>query len=302
MPLLPISRSAAAGLCAIAWMTTLGFGAIAAPRQDSAQLLRLKYHEGKITKYQMNMTVKIDMEGMPAGVTAGAGFSKPIEMQSRVKQVVLHVFPDGSAKIKSVVTPVKKPAAGAGGGMININASGGANKPIIAVIDPRGAVKEVEGLPKDNKFSSAFTRMFGGATPFVFLPENPVSPGDTWQSPIDIKGLSTGGTVDSTLVRFDNVGGHQIAVITYVINMPLQMDPSMLGAGGAGAQGLSASGTLAGNGAAHLDLTAGNISFTDVDAKMNMSLAFAAGTPGAQQLPNGIKLGAKMHVKMHETP
>jgi hypothetical protein len=303
MPLLNVSRPASAGLCAFALMAVLSPAALAAPRQDGPQLLRFTYHQGKISKYQMTMTMKVNMEGLPGGAGAPAGLTKPMVTSSRVRSVVLQVLPDGSARVKSVVTAIQTPGQEGGmGGLIKIKTSDSASKPIISVLDPRGAVKEVEGLPKDSKFGMVFSKMFGGATPFIFLPENPVSPGDTWQSPIDIPGLSTGGTVDSTLVRYDTVAGRRIAVITYTMNMPLQIDPSMFGGTGAGTEGLTATGTLTGTGALHLDLAEGTLSSSDVDAKMSMSMAFAAGSPAAAQLPNGLKMGMGMRIKMRPLP
>jgi hypothetical protein len=135
-------------------------------------------------------------------------------------------------------------------------------------MDTRGRIVDLTAEGASPEIQEAVGQLGGLG---LQLPEDPVSPGDSWTASIDnaVPGMPGGGAMNMqmnmtyTLVEVATAGGSQFATITY--EGPVVMS------GDASGMGMDASGTSSGT--LVFDVTLGRITSSEMEMALDMNTA-----------------------------
>lgn len=258
-------------------------------------LLRMKWRQGETLKYQTTMQIAVAQAMQGAAVPVNAATSMRQEWH------VTKVLANGSAEVTVTTLSATTVMNGRPGAGMNV-------PPYTMVYDATGHVLSMRGLQSSNPISGIFGGSSGGSSMLgatTMLPVRPVRPGDTWEEPVKIPGLTggSGGTMHSTYVRDEQIGRYQTASIRTHITMPLHIALDMAGkpAAAASAAAATISATLDGVIDANFAITEGTMVRTAGNMTASMSIeqrppAASAGAKSAHTNPQAMHMTMKMTI------
>jgi hypothetical protein len=249
-----------------------------------AQALTLSLTRGQSYSFHMTMAM--------SGTVAVGSQKQPIDLTTTgdLSWRVLSVDPAGVATVKMTLSNM---TAGSGGK----SASAGMDRSFNVRMTRDGRILSGGGVGNLAGGSTAGVPGMDQFTPL--LPDHPVKPGDTWTKDFDQANPFGKGSFHyqsrDTLLRYEQVGGKQAAVIQSAIDLPLDIsfDLAKLAAlaGDAGA-GLPARGRIVYGGDVSITQTAWlstaqkSLLRATLAARFDMSMRFEGGSVGAP-MPSG---------------
>lgn len=254
---------------------TLALVAVAfvAPLTAQSVLLRLNPPVGQVSRYETTMEINMDMPGMPTGGPFMTAVMQTTQTVIGVEGDVIELtILTDSSRIETPAMPMmasQMPVQTGQTQTMKITTRGRT-----VSMDVAGASPEVQDL----------LRQLGGLN--FELPENEVSPGDTWvaEMSVDVPGMPGGGAISMdmiltyTLVSVTSSGGAQIATVSYEGPIAISGDAGI---------GMQGNGTSSGTFV--FDLTAGRINSVDTEMSMSMDVA-AAGFTVQQSATTAMRL------------
>lgn len=181
--------------------------------------LRMKFKPGDTRKYQMNMEMQFNfnLPGQDAPV------SQKVESKVIQQLKVLSVSPEGLATLVATTVSSEMTANGE-------TRPGPEIKPVTTIMDSRGQVVSMKGLPTAQAGMPDFSKMFGNGFNMSYLPEKAVRVGDTWTQPYSIPTLTTEGSkLTTAFVRRETVGTRHTALLHSTGVMPLRLQMNQQG-------------------------------------------------------------------------
>lgn len=261
-----------------------------------ATLLRMKYKQGEVNKYQTNMAISAVPAGTPKG--AGGGGQQLQQMSALQEFKTSKLLPNGSAEI--LVTTVNM-QGGMGMGTTALP------KPITLVMDSLGAVKSTKGSMGGN-VPTMFSNMLGSnalGTQQIPLPAKAIKPGDSWTNNFSAPGMGA-GSVKGRYVKTNVVGKHNTGLLHYVLNIPIKtmIDAKMQPTQNPAAAQLTMSGTIVMNIDNDIELSNGRLIRSTGSGTMTMSMvsktqpkaggASKTPTPSAMTFNTSLTLGTTL--------
>jgi len=232
--------------------------AFAAPAFGQSVLLRLNPDEGLVSEYVMSMEMNMDMPMMSSDKPFMTATTYTTQTVVGVEgEVVEYRMVTDSATLETPAMPMAQ------GQIPDMTGSTQTMK-----MDTRGRIvdMQVEDAPPEVQEAVG---QFGGGGMNMELPEEKVSPGDTWTDSIDFgaPGMPGGGEMSMqmettyTLTEVSTVGGTQFATIAF--EGPIVMS------GEGGGMGMDASGSASGT--LVLDIANGRMASTDMSMSLDMN-------------------------------
>jgi hypothetical protein len=201
------------GLCALFLLPP---GAQAGQGGNGPVTLLMKYRQGEVLKYQMNMSMSMAMQmpGQPGQPPQPMNSSMIIEMK------VMKALPGGGAEVEET--------------MHNQQGSGRVPpmKPFTMTFDAHGKVLSMKGLKANDPVTKAMQQSMASNGTQAYLPSRPVKVGESWTQKVTVPAGPMGtmsGTMKCTLVKVENVGKYRTAHIKTVMPIPIS---SMMNAQG----------------------------------------------------------------------
>lgn len=239
--------------------------AIAGPASGQSVLLRMNPDEGLVSEYVMSMEMHMDMPMMSSDEPFMISTIYTTQTVVGVEgEVVEYTIVTDSAKIETPAMPMMQSQMPDQTGQIQT-----------MKMDTRGRIVSMEMEGMSAEVQQVMGQMSGMG---MELPENEVSPGDTWTARIDFApGIPGGGEMSTqvemtyTLVEVSSAGGMQFATISF--EGPIVMS------GEGGGVGMEASGTSSGT--LVFDVTNGRLASSDMALAMDLT---AAGMPMSMDL------------------
>ncbi|HLV79711.1 MAG TPA: hypothetical protein VKT32_05490 [Chthonomonadaceae bacterium] len=293
-------------LC-LAALALLPLAALAG-QSDAPALLRMKFRQGEVNKYQTNMQMTMHMvmnmgTGQSHPGPAPQPMTIPVNMNMLIQQQVTKVLANGNGVITSTVLNQQMSMNGQ-------TRPNGANTPTTTItMTPLGKVVSMTGIPQQNPMSGIFgpNSLSGMGT---YLPSRAVRPGDSWTDTMRMPGLTGAGsgTVRSHFIRYETVGRYRTALIRSVVTVPLNMNMNMMGQ----PAGRSGAGTMTMSGSMHITtdnnfaVAEGKLIRTTGDGGASIAMHFPHSSqpsrPGMGAMPQSTLMTMKMTMTMTLTP
>ena len=176
--------------------------------------LKLVYHQGDMTNYAVNTTMKMRMKAEKQGMNVPENSDFSMAMVSR--SLVTAVRSDGKYRIRSTIIsgtvramgmemPVPKTAA------------------TTMVVDQRGRASSIQGPAMSG--ADLMQMMNVGNLPSlgVLLPDRPVRTGDTWSESLPAPMGKGKMRYDCALLGEERVGGVETVKVKQVVTMPVEI-------------------------------------------------------------------------------
>lgn len=234
-----------AGLAALAL-------ALAAPVQAQAVLLRLDPEQGQVSRYVMDMETFMEAPMMSSDQPFMVAQVYTTQTVAAVEgDVITYTMVTDSANFETPAMP-----------MMQQNMPDMAGEIHTMKMDTRGRVVELndEDLPPEaQQMLNQMGTGFG-----MQLPENEVSPGDTWTARFE---MGAPGAPGADMEMMIEVTYTLVSVSSGLASIAFEGPVSI--SGGQGAQGMDASGTMSGS--LVFDVDAGRMNSTETEMQMQMN-------------------------------
>jgi hypothetical protein len=190
---------------------------------NSPVALRLKFKPGEVSKYQTNaqFVISLPMQSKPTpGSRSGNAATVPSQL-SMVQQVKVNkVLPNGDGELSITTLSTQSSMGGQPGGI-----STTPSKPIVMTYSPHGNAVAVHNAPSGGVAGEfMFSSLLGsGAVNMsgLYLPTNPVKPGDTWTQKVTLPSMANSATIKATFQKVETVGRYRTAHIHTLLSMPV---------------------------------------------------------------------------------
>lgn len=188
-------------IVSIALLSTAAFA------QTKTVRLQHRFQAGQIDKYKMSMDMQMNMPGLPQ--LGGKPFTAKMSMILRQK--VLGMLPDGSAKVLVTCSDVKMSSPQ----MPKMPNQAPPSQSMTLIIDREGRVLAVEGMDAGQMMGSMpgfDPSQLAGQMGFMgIFPEQPIAVGDSWATDIPLPFDSGALNVVSTLLGAAVPVGNSVA-------------------------------------------------------------------------------------------
>lgn len=178
-----------------------------ASAQAKTITLAHSFQAGQIDKYAMSMDIRMNMPSMPGMNRNSAG----MKMSMTLRQKVLGILPDGSAKVLVTCGDFKVTAPDIPGGAKSVPQS----QSMTLTVDREGRVLAVDGMSTSQQISGlpGFdpSQLVGQMGFMGVFPREPIAVGESWESEIPMPYDCGGISIVSTLVGAAVPLGKQVA-------------------------------------------------------------------------------------------